>query len=514
MTEAALPRLSSEEHLRELSPGSATRPRWVSSSSASRLPWDSSHGRDTRGGSPRSAADGERTQRALDAATATTVQRKLRLQQVQQDIAEAESAEKKPVAAAATAREAIFRSTQAAAIKASATPSTPTRQQGGISLSEQSGDSAFFEGSVLDMAAEQREELAADLGKAVVTTASALLKLVRQKSMRQAESLSVGIAWSGMDHSTWQGQKTAIPTLTLVKALPRAHDDAQGTNVLWSSPEDAQLELRRQKNERRDRGKIYRRGGGGSGGGSGGGNGKGGGDGSHGGGSNSHHRCGGDGGKDGGGGSHGEGSSSQHRRGGGSGNGGGGDTSRSGAGGGAPGRRSGGGCGRPNRGNGGRSSGGGQGGRRDGARGCPQESSSSSSSSNVGSSADQGEVKVLAGERQTTPSLMDIAFSAERLSKVTVTDDRAKPYSSDLAHARTSTISTAAASATAKAALDDSVKCVFFSSLLFSHTSTFQHLDKPWSQVSSLLPPGSCLQFLSRIGFSNPTARRFFVECC
>ena len=33
---------------------------------------------------------------------------------------------------------------------------------------------------------------------------------------------------------------------------------------------------------------------------------------------------------------------------------------------------------------------------------------------------------------------------------------------------------------------------------------------KPWSQVSSLLPPGSCFQFLSRIGFSNPTARQFF----
>ena len=52
--------------------------------------------------------------------------------------------------------------------------------------------------------------------------------------------------------------------------------------------------------------------------------------------------------------------------------------------------------------------------------------------------------------------------------------------------------------------------CVFF----FLHTSTFQLLDKPWSQVSSRLPPGSCLQFLSRIGFSNPTARRFFIECC
>ena len=34
-------------------------------------------------------------------------------------------------------------------------------------------------------------------------------------------------------------------------------------------------------------------------------------------------------------------------------------------------------------------------------------------------------------------------------------------------------------------------------------------LDKPWSQVSSLLPPGTRLQFLSRIGFSIPTARRF-----
>ena len=46
--------------------------------------------------------------------------------------------------------------------------------------------------------------------------------------------------------------------------------------------------------------------------------------------------------------------------------------------------------------------------------------------------------------------------------------------------------------------------------LFFSHTSTFQLLDKPWSQVSSLLPPVSCLQFLSRIGFSMPTACQFF----
>ena len=39
-----------------------------------------------------------------------------------------------------------------------------------------------------------------------------------------------------------------------------------------------------------------------------------------------------------------------------------------------------------------------------------------------------------------------------------------------------------------------SLVCVRFHTHLLSCL-----LDKPWSQVSSLLPPGSCLQFLSRI---------------
>ena len=37
-------------------------------------------------------------------------------------------------------------------------------------------------------------------------------------------------------------------------------------------------------------------------------------------------------------------------------------------------------------------------------------------------------------------------------------------------------------------------------------------MDKLWLQVSSLLPPGSCPKRLSRIGFSNLAARRFFIE--
>ena len=62
----------------------------------------------------------------------------------------------------------------------------------------------------------------------------------------------------------------------------------------------------------------------------------------------------------------------------------------------------------------------------------------------------------MAGERQYNPSVVDIVFPDERLGKSTVTDDRAKPVSSFLARARTSTIATAAV--TAKATLDDSVK--------------------------------------------------------
>ena len=49
----------------------------------------------------------------------------------------------------------------------------------------------------------------------------------------------------------------------------------------------------------------------------------------------------------------------------------------------------------------------------------------------------------------------------------------------------------------------------FFPAQLVGGFTLSDLLDKPWSQVSSLLPPDTCLQFLSRIGFSIPTARRF-----
>ena len=60
------------------------------------------------------------------------------------------------------------------------------------------------------------------------------------------------------------------------------------------------------------------------------------------------------------------------------------------------------------------------------------------------------------GKKQVTLSLMDIVFSAERLSKLTVSGDHTKPISLDLARARTAEIATAVA--TAEATLDDSVR--------------------------------------------------------
>ena len=63
---------------------------------------------------------------------------------------------------------------------------------------------------------------------------------------------------------------------------------------------------------------------------------------------------------------------------------------------------------------------------------------------------------MVTGKRQVTPSLVDVASSAERLSKLSVTGDRAKLVSSRLAHAGTAAIATADAStiATADAAAD------------------------------------------------------------
>ena len=56
---------------------------------------------------------------------------------------------------------------------------------------------------------------------------------------------------------------------------------------------------------------------------------------------------------------------------------------------------------------------------------------------------------MVAGKRQVIPFLVDVASSAERLSKLSVTEDRTKPVSSTTVRARTSAIATADAAADA-----------------------------------------------------------------
>ena len=89
------------------------------------------------------------------------------------------------------------------------------------------GDEAFLGDSVSVMASSARVEFSAKLRTAVVAKTSALLTSVSRTSMNAPELLSVLQAWSKMDHSSWQGQPRAAPTIDLVTALRLAHDVAQ-----------------------------------------------------------------------------------------------------------------------------------------------------------------------------------------------------------------------------------------------------------------------------------------------
>ena len=133
------------------------------------------------------------------------------------------------------AERVVERSARARDSITAAAPPPPARVQHVHSRSERPEDEAFLDGSVSFMASLARVEFSAKLRTAVVTKASVLLTAVRRTSMYPLELLSVRQAWSIMDHSSWQGQLRAAPTLELVTALRLAHDDAQGP-VLWPTP--------------------------------------------------------------------------------------------------------------------------------------------------------------------------------------------------------------------------------------------------------------------------------------
>ena len=377
-----------------------------------------------------------RAQRALDEANATLHRREERRRhdgerrrREGQTLDQARAAAREAFRAGERARQAIALSATSA--EARAIP-YPARQLGVAYQEARPGNDAFMSGNLQYMATTMKVEFSAHRAEAVVAAATVLLTSERQSSFR-AEDLSVGAVWARCDNTSAFGQMMRAPTLALIKVLILAHDDAPDLRlahddapdpVLWSTPKE-ELEERSATKQRRgcsrDRG-DRNRGGGSSGGGGGqtGGNEQNGGDGGH-----HNRRVGNNGGRSAGG--------------------------TSGTGGG-PQRLQGGNQVRTNR-SGGRSSGAGTGGRRNSARGpSAWDRSSTSSRSSSRSNTDHGKVTVVAGKRQVTPSLVGIASSAKLLSKLTVSGDRTKPFSSDLARERTAKLATAGA--LAKSTLD------------------------------------------------------------
>ena len=84
------------------------------------------------------------------------------------------------------------------------------------------------------MASAPRVEFFPALATVMLETASALLTLERPVSW-QVDALSVDAAWTRMDCTPYAGRTRAAPTLTLVKDLLMAHDEAPDP-VFWPNP--------------------------------------------------------------------------------------------------------------------------------------------------------------------------------------------------------------------------------------------------------------------------------------
>ena len=194
-------------------------------------------------GCPKAAAVLERARRDYQSARETTLRKRQRLIFDQRRVEEAERAEREATAAMTRAEWVVGRSARARDSVAAATPPPPVRVQHVHSRSERPGDDAFLDDSVSFMAASARVEFSATLPTAVVAKAPARLTSVRRTSMHPPELLSVRQAWSKMDHSSWQGQPWAAPTLNLMTALRMVHDKAQAP-VLCPTPQEEQEGLR------------------------------------------------------------------------------------------------------------------------------------------------------------------------------------------------------------------------------------------------------------------------------
>ena len=188
----------------------------------------------------------EHARRQHTVACETSHRRRQRLQLNQRRVDDVDRAEREAAAVLVRAEWVAGQHAQAGDSVAVATSTSPVRVCHVHYRSERPGNEAFFDGSVSYMASAELNEVSAELRTAAVKKAPALLTSVRCSSFQSPGLLSVRQAWSDTDHSSWSGQQKGGPTLALIIALRRAHDETE-TPVLWPTPQEAQEELRRTK---------------------------------------------------------------------------------------------------------------------------------------------------------------------------------------------------------------------------------------------------------------------------
>ena len=207
-----------------------------------------------------------RIQRVLDDGNQIILGHEARRRRFDQHIEQAKTPAREASLVVKRAQQALTQSVASAMAEAAAALSPSTRPQTVASRRPQPGHAAFFKGGVACMTASARIEFSAALATAVVNTACALLTSERPAS-RQADTLSVEAAGTRMNCTPIARQTRDAPTLTLVRALRMAHDEAP------TPPSRRTLEIElaerskriQRRSDSRDRGDGNRGGGGNNG---------------------------------------------------------------------------------------------------------------------------------------------------------------------------------------------------------------------------------------------------------
>lgn len=195
-----------------------------------------------------------RKKRSQKLAPGTALRRRKRLQQLQQDRADGDRAEKAAATGTVDAQQVLRRSKEALVNGRPATdsgavtnPPPSSRLPNAYSGVPQPGDDRFRNDIVACMVSSlRRPKFDSELGNTVVSKARNLVNHVKITSLQKQELLSVDGAWEPINSNTYQGQLEGAPILALVTALRVTHPDANDP-VFWPTLEENSDIQRRQR---------------------------------------------------------------------------------------------------------------------------------------------------------------------------------------------------------------------------------------------------------------------------